>query len=56
MIVVKQENINLKANAKGLQMNKLLEVLLGLIKDLIPDTRVRIRIPVKQEKPWDKKQ
>jgi len=36
-------------------MDKILEVLLGLMEDLIPDTRIRIRIPVKQEKPWEKK-
>lgn len=36
-------------------MNRILEVLLGLIEDLVPDTRVRIKIPVKQERPWDKR-
>jgi len=36
-------------------MNRLIEALLGLIEELIPDTRVRIKIPVEQTKPWEKR-
>jgi len=35
-------------------MNKLIEILLGLIEDLGPKP-IRIKIPVEQTKPWEKR-
>lgn len=35
-------------------MNRIIEMLLELIKDMGPQP-IRIKVPIQQERPWDKK-